>query len=387
MAIPPEQPDHDVLNAQRGNRVLPLFLRLRLLLGGPLGAALVLWAVALLVLLFLSRVSSSGFAVLFGYVLAIGLVVVLWRLGTRRRYGRELRCASCGYLLAPAGVGERCPECGAAWLQPHGRRAGLPAGFPWLRIPAALLAILVALSLTGSTRTFLRLSTRIASTDALIRCATASNHRSAWFAWAELQDRQLTSGQRSRLIRAVLEMPPQWTSTALSCSWLGSAASRGQLSAQEIDRVVDGVLELRLSAPAVVEAGKSFDVAVEGRLRLLLLFLYPVHVVGSRIETTGPLVLHDSEDLPKSVFGFAFKSPTGGFTGAAKGELRFTGLATAPGTATVHYVAWIVSYTPGRDIQCRADGTPILPPGITRMKSIDLTRTITIRPAPASQPR
>lgn len=294
------------------------------------------------------------------------------------RAGRVV-CAACGYPRHAGTTAFRCSECGNDWTRRLGvkleRRKQprlIAAG-----IAAMLLGLLFMVQVGFFGSAWLR---RMQTTSGLIRAATDSSpggFASRNGAWTELNRRQLSPAEQTRLFHAILDHrlrslavfgQPNLFVNAFLASGLATEADLRRLRVESFTP--------RLDHSAIAEVGEPITITVGGQRHEE--FLPPAHGVavylggawfdGESAPSAGgrghwTLEIHQGKDQPVV-------------------ELR----SSSAGKRAFTVRLWLVARRFGllqNPIDWNSDGTPVLPPDGLWAEPVDVRGSIVVRPEAA----
>lgn len=334
---------------------------------------------------FHSRHGSIAIAVLESapfMLAAAGLLTIT--LALVHRSGTDRHCVKCGYQVAPIGPNsERCPECGAMWMQPGGTRVGrfspkrhmIVIGLACLFPAVSILTLHYVLNVPF---------VRIAPSWLLIRyIETAPLAKNVAAEWQELTARTLSPADHDALVTSLLNRrrKSQFSLGQAESNWLRAAVLGTGTSPKTLDRYYSEMFEFFLAAPSEVTRNQSFTVGIGARefagydwtperyVYLSGFFVGDQELPIGRFDSPMPL-------------GFVITAwPTNDhktWTQKLTTELSIT----SPGAIQLRVEFWYVVHPPSMpvaNIEWNADGTPRLPPTTTWSRRIECTAELLVR--------
>ncbi|MEZ6233545.1 MAG: hypothetical protein R3B68_05090 [Phycisphaerales bacterium] len=288
---------------------------------------------------------------------------------TGLRQGNELRCAKCQFEYAYEAPGsppapDYCSECGQRWHDRHGLVRGRTARPTWGS--GAFAVVLVALLLgLGVLRTPML---GLFPTGTLIRQVTAPNAGFVMDEWKELNTRTLSSDQRLRLARGLLDLRlAEQSLPAEADAWLDAEIVAGRLPPELVDRYHREMFDATLYGPQRVRVWENAVFGLDTLERG-----YPFAPRDAYLAIRGFSSDDDPATLRATQNALLYGSLAGGRSAwlgvqtARPGGVEAPFTFETPGTRRITCVYWLVvlpQNTPAGPITWNADGTPNLPAG------------------------
>ncbi len=292
------------------------------------------------------------------------------------RSGSGQHCAACGHAWVPEDhiLFNHCQECGAPWRWFDGRVVGEVRKNPgMLATGAVLLALPLAAVLAESLD--LALWTPARPRWAMLKSVQTARPSDAVDDWRAIryQARGDPAAERE-LALAIIErraahraMPPEFT------NWMHTRVQTGSLPASVADRWFNEMFEMRVEAPAIIEAGKSFNVIAVGRLTggwEGVADVPEVWVGGMRIGEDPRQQMRGRFAIPEDELH--------GWRTLASGQVE---APTKPGPLTLTFRAWLIIGPPTMRTEFGPDDAPIAP-GSQICREFRWSRTLEVLPPP-----
>lgn len=288
--------------------------------------------------------------------------------GQMKRKGRAARCSACEYRCPPQGdLPAVCPECGADW----NRAGGLVKG-ERIRTKEHMIAGVVCIVIgagimfnpffgTSWKYTFL-------PTNSLIKEAVKIWYRDD--VWIELGTRTLSTEQHDTLVRGLLDMRlSEGSASNGGGAWLDTQVTANALTTELLARYYEESFRLDLDGPTTARLRESISISMTSETRTiktlagldLFVFLGDYFVNGRRIK--------DSR----------FKRVTYvSIVNSRETSLSWIVVGTDDFTITREVWVAINPTSLQGQIQWQADGTPVIPTGVTWSRKITLEHVIEV---------